>query len=185
MVSSSTANCAISPALHLHPSLSPPPLSSPSLTISPLCGQIISHQRTLPDGHIAAGLSCHNVLFFWVGGAGIHACNLSQYWRPFPQELVVNPACLEKVLLLEMNSRVPGCPVGFSFLQSLTYDKTVLLICVCSFSPFCSKQIRKIYVNRVNCFKGERKNLFHNCSVGQISLWSIFLVGMFYIKTMN
>lgn len=53
--------------------------------------------------------------FFWVGGAGIHACNLSQYWRPFPQELVVNPACLKKVLLLEMNGRVPGFPVGFSF----------------------------------------------------------------------
>lgn len=81
-VTSCTPNCVISPALHLHPSLSPPtppppPLSPPSLTIFTIHGQIITHQRTLPDGHIAAGLSCHSVFFGGGRGAGIHACNLS------------------------------------------------------------------------------------------------------------
>lgn len=73
------------------------------------------------------------------GGAGIHACNLSQYWRPFPQELVVNPACLEKVLLLEMNSRVPGCPVGFSFFTKFDLRQNGLVDLCLLFQPLLLK----------------------------------------------
>lgn len=41
---------------------------------SPLRSQIITHQQTPPDGHLAAGLSCHIVLG---GGVSMRAISLN------------------------------------------------------------------------------------------------------------
>lgn len=83
----------------------------PSITLYPPPAPSWSHHHT-PANSSRRTSRCRSEPSPCVGGKPVSICSISQCWRPFPQELMVNPGCLEKVLLLEINCLVSGCPLG-------------------------------------------------------------------------
>lgn len=120
--------------------------------------------------------------FFWVGGG----------WYPCVQSLSILEAvpagaggksCLSEESIAAWDERpCSWFPSGFFFFYKVWL--TTKRSCWSVFAPFAQNRLER-FTSEWIASKGESKNLFPNCSVGQISLWSIFQLGMFYIKTMN